>query len=77
MDKTPSLNGAATTMSVAQHTSDPSKEHCNIQRYHVGVDVGTGSARAVVIDQEGELVGYGSEIITHWQPQPGYCVILL
>ena len=34
--------------------------------YYIGVDVGTGSARACVIDHTGEIVGLASEDIALW-----------
>lgn len=36
------------------------------QSYYIGVDVGTGSARACVIDHTGEIVGLASEDIALW-----------
>jgi hypothetical protein len=42
--------------------------------YFVGIDVGTGSARACIIDSKGDIVGMASENIALWQPQHGYYV---
>jgi hypothetical protein len=42
--------------------------------YYVGIDVGTGSARACIIDHKGDIVGLASENIGLWQPQQGYYV---
>lgn len=42
------------------------------QNYYIGIDVGTGSARACVIDQNGDIVGLASRDIKTWQPQPEY-----
>ncbi|KAL4785856.1 FGGY family of carbohydrate kinase [Aspergillus varians] len=40
--------------------------------HFIGIDVGTGSARACIIDAKGDIVGLASENIGLWQPQPGY-----
>ena len=42
--------------------------------HYIGVDVGTGSARACIIDAKGDIVGLASENIGLWQPQTGYYV---
>ena len=44
--------------------------------YYIGVDVGTGSVRACVIDHNGDIVGLASENIGLWQPAKGYYVRL-
>lgn len=44
--------------------------------YYIGIDVGTGSARACIIDDDGEIVGLASEDIGTWQPQQGHYVSL-
>ncbi|XXG95847.1 hypothetical protein Hte_002118 [Hypoxylon texense] len=41
------------------------------KRHHIGVDVGTGSARALVIDENGRSIASASKAIDEWQPQPG------
>src|SRR5882672_3097029 len=38
-------------------------------RYYVGIDVGTGSARAGVFDERGERAGVASRAIQTWKPQ--------
>jgi FGGY-family pentulose kinase len=38
-------------------------------RFYVGVDVGTGSARAGVFDESGKRLGMGSKAIQTWRPQ--------
>ena len=43
-------------------------------RHFIGIDVGTGSARACVINQKGDIVGLASENIGLWQPEQGYYV---
>ncbi|KAI5279738.1 hypothetical protein KEM54_004011, partial [Ascosphaera aggregata] len=40
--------------------------------HYIGIDVGTGSARACVIDEHGSIVGLASENITLWHPQQSY-----
>ncbi|EYE90059.1 FGGY-family carbohydrate kinase [Aspergillus ruber CBS 135680] len=40
--------------------------------YYIGIDVGTGSARACVIDHNGDIVGLASQDIGLWQPEQGY-----
>lgn len=44
------------------------------QDHYIGIDVGTGSARACIIDAKGNIVGLASENIGLWQPQQGYYV---
>jgi ribulose kinase len=41
------------------------------ENYHIGVDIGTGSARALVIDEDGNSVASAVEAIDEWQPRPG------
>ncbi|KAJ5982893.1 hypothetical protein N7481_004992 [Penicillium waksmanii] len=40
--------------------------------YYIGIDVGTGSARACLIDHSGEIVDVASENVGLWQPQQEY-----
>lgn len=42
--------------------------------YYIGIDVGTGSARACIVDEDGEIVGLASEDISTWQSQNGHYV---
>jgi ribulose kinase len=42
--------------------------------YYIGIDVGTGSARACIIDDTGDIVGLAAEDISTWEPKPGYYV---
>ena len=41
-------------------------------RCYVGIDVGTGSARAGVFDEAGKRVGMASKAIQMWKPQPDF-----
>ncbi|MCJ1306841.1 hypothetical protein MMC25_000484 [Agyrium rufum] len=55
-----------------QMSTDPHNE-LNIQMDHyIGIDVGTGSARACIINAKGDIVGLASENIGLWQPEQGY-----
>ncbi|XP_045060263.2 FGGY carbohydrate kinase domain-containing protein isoform X3 [Desmodus rotundus] len=38
-------------------------------RYYVGVDVGTGSVRAALVDQRGILLAFADQPINKWEPQ--------
>jgi FGGY-family pentulose kinase len=40
--------------------------------HFIGIDVGTGSARACIINEKGEIIGVASKDIQLWQPQTGY-----
>ena len=42
------------------------------ERYYLGIDVGTGSARAGVFDERGARVGMGTHPIQHWQPRSDF-----
>lgn len=44
------------------------------QNHYIGIDVGTGSARACIINEAGDILGLASENIGLWQPQTGYYV---
>lgn len=44
------------------------------QDHYIGIDVGTGSARACIIDETGDIKALASENIKLWQPENGYYV---
>lgn len=45
--------------------------------HFIGIDVGTGSARACIVNSAGDIVGLAAEEIGLWQPQQSYYVRLL
>lgn len=57
-----------------QMSRDPRDEIQVQMDYYIGIDVGTGSARACIINNKGDIVGLASENIGLWQPQTGYYV---
>lgn len=42
--------------------------------HYLGIDVGTGSVRACIIDEKGNIKGLASKEIGLWQPEQGYYV---
>ncbi|KAI0536883.1 Nup93/Nic96-domain-containing protein [Xylaria digitata] len=46
--------------------------HLENNDHYIGIDVGTGSARACLIDSSGDIKALASEAIKLWQPQTGY-----
>jgi activator of 2-hydroxyglutaryl-CoA dehydratase len=57
-----------------QMSVDPHNE-LNVEKNHyIGIDVGTGSARACIMNDRGDIVGLASENIGLWQPETGYYV---
>lgn len=54
-------------------TDSRNEVHVSMKHY-IGIDVGTGSARACIINEAGDIVGLASENIGLWQPQTGYYV---
>jgi hypothetical protein len=64
-----------TPRQASRQASTDSRSGIQVQDdYFVGIDVGTGSARACIIDSKGDIVGLASENIGLWQPQHGYYV---
>ncbi|KAJ5632235.1 sugar kinase [Penicillium lividum] len=55
-----------------QTSLDPRENIAVHQDHYIGIDVGTGSARACIIDAKGDIVGLASENIGLWQPEHGY-----
>jgi len=54
-------------------SSSESQNDSRIQCDHyIGIDVGTGSARACIINEQGDIVGLASEDIGLWQPEHGF-----
>ncbi|EMC92851.1 hypothetical protein BAUCODRAFT_37764 [Baudoinia panamericana UAMH 10762] len=55
-----------------QMSVDPHNEIHVRQDHYIGIDVGTGSARACIMNERGDIVGLASENIGLWQPETGY-----
>lgn len=53
-------------------STDPHNELNPQMENYIGIDVGTGSARACVINSKGDILGMASENIGLWQPEHGY-----
>ncbi|KAJ5929689.1 sugar kinase [Penicillium verhagenii] len=59
-------------MGSRQASLDPRNEVAVHLDHFIGIDVGTGSARACIIDAKGDIVGLATENIGLWQPEHGY-----
>ena len=57
-----------------QNSFDPRNSVNVDQSHYIGIDVGTGSARACIINEKGDIVALASENTGLWQPQHGYYV---
>jgi len=57
-----------------QDSLDPRNDVHVEQDHYIGIDVGTGSARACIINEKGDIVGLASKNIGLWQPETGYYV---
>lgn len=57
-----------------KYSTDPREELWPQLDHYIGIDVGTGSARACIMNSQGDIVGLASENIGLWQPQTGYYV---
>jgi len=55
-----------------QMSVDPHNELNPERNHYIGIDVGTGSARACIMNDRGDIVGLASENIALWQPETGY-----
>jgi glycerol kinase len=44
------------------------------EEHYIGIDVGTGSARACIINSAGDIKAVASKDIQTWQPKPEYYV---
>lgn len=42
------------------------------EAYFIGVDVGTGSVRAALVDKEGKILKVSTHPIITWNPKPNY-----
>ena len=60
----------------SRQMTDPRNEIRPQVDHYIGIDVGTGSARACIMNDQGDIVGLASENIGLWQPQTGYYVHL-
>lgn len=58
-------------MRPAQSTTDFDKNVKSTKAHYIGVDIGTASARACVINEDGELVAAATERTHTWRPQAG------
>ncbi len=59
------------------NTQAPSQQSAPGGNHYIGVDVGTGSARACIMNDQGVIVGLAAQNIGLWQPQTGYYVNLV
>lgn len=73
----------AATIPFRQNSRQPSRQMTDPRNeirphvdHYIGIDVGTGSARACIMNDQGDIVGLASENIGLWQPQTGYYVRL-
>lgn len=66
--------GSGIQTPIRQNSVDARNEVHVQQNHYIGIDVGTGSARACIINEVGDIVGLASENIGLWQPQTGYYV---
>ncbi|KAI1618780.1 D-ribulokinase [Exophiala viscosa] len=67
----PGPNSGIRTPMRQNSVDDRNEVHVQMNHY-IGIDVGTGSARACIIDEAGNIVGLSAENIGLWQPQTGY-----
>ncbi|KAG9244246.1 hypothetical protein BJ878DRAFT_507113 [Calycina marina] len=55
-----------------QASIDPYNDLTSHMDHYIGIDVGTGSARACIIDSTGDIKALATENIGLWQPETGY-----
>ncbi|RDW95232.1 actin-like ATPase [Coleophoma crateriformis] len=55
-----------------QASVDPYNDFTPHMDHYIGIDVGTGSARACIIDSSGDIKALATENIQLWQPETGY-----
>jgi len=71
-----SQQGRKASLQGRKSSLDPRNEVRPYVEHYIGIDVGTGSARACIMNDQGDIVGLASENIGLWQPQTGYYVRL-
>jgi hypothetical protein len=59
---------------IRTRSTDPYNDIDIRTEHYIGIDVGTGSARACIVDAKGDIVGLASENIGLWQPKHGWYV---
>ncbi|QDS75657.1 hypothetical protein FKW77_007150 [Venturia effusa] len=57
---------------IRKMSTDPHNELRVHQDHYIGIDVGTGSARACIMNEQGDIIGLAAQNIGLWQPQLGY-----
>lgn len=67
-------SSAAFALPTRSDSRDPRNDISVQQDHYIGIDVGTGSARACIINEKGDIVGLASKNIGLWQPETGYYV---
>lgn len=70
----PTSSVAALRQNTRSDSMDPRNDISVQQDHYIGIDVGTGSARACIINEKGDIVGLASKNIGLWQPETGYYV---